>query len=471
MEKVLNLTVKEKTLIHLLINGVSEWGLEVPRTLSQKGISKGVGVSRSHISQTLISLEKEGMVKSEKRRIEGQKRKKKTYKLTQLGRNRARELYDNVIKSDVKVREDDKEEIKSYQVLLDESDLSVLELYNSIEDGVYREIKMEKGEELEEGELEEEERKKERYKNVGLLRSGIGLAILLSSPLIILLNELYLQSGFYFLYSVIAGVVGFTITGWSYTFFKERNRIIEQCFSTIILFLVFVFLFLFDVYRIEPENVSQLSYFGLVIASLVISFFYPLETIKRMRSELAYISSPILILYGLSSYIFYNFNFSSEIWAYWLFAGIFMLDAGYRWAGVKELKNNLSVGIGMFIILEILFLLLELTLDVYSTFIGVIWIITGVLLISIRFIPKEKRSRLYDHIWKGLPFTFSILFSFLGLIFIVLNRYMEALIEFLLSFMFLYGIVKSSENWKKSLLFGAPLALLIGFTILILFIL
>jgi DNA-binding MarR family transcriptional regulator/predicted RNA-binding Zn-ribbon protein involved in translation (DUF1610 family) len=94
---LLKLTVKEKLLLQLGEHSCDPDRGEFPVELTQKGLSEGIGVRRSHVAVSLQGLVEDDLVYVRKARIEGEKRRQNSYALTPSGCEKAKELRTKVL--------------------------------------------------------------------------------------------------------------------------------------------------------------------------------------------------------------------------------------------------------------------------------------------------------------------------------------------------------------------------------------
>jgi len=110
----MKLTIREKILLHLakvLENEKEERGSFY---VSQKGIAESIGGSLSQVSRVLRKMIDEGLVKEKRRYLEpDHKRKKKTYYLTLKGKEREKQLRENLMEKEITIcTEEGKKNIK-----------------------------------------------------------------------------------------------------------------------------------------------------------------------------------------------------------------------------------------------------------------------------------------------------------------------------------------------------------------------
>ncbi|MFO7618840.1 MAG: hypothetical protein R6W91_04200, partial [Thermoplasmata archaeon] len=91
------LTVEEAILLHLLghVKHLPEG--DVPLEMTQAGISRTLGVRRSHVSASLDFARNRGTVEEHLSRVKAEKRKRKCYFLTAAGLNAARDIKARVL--------------------------------------------------------------------------------------------------------------------------------------------------------------------------------------------------------------------------------------------------------------------------------------------------------------------------------------------------------------------------------------
>ena len=90
------ITVEDKILLHLFKNPLDPESFEAPMTLSQVGISKVIGVRRSHVSHAAKRLKDKQHIKEKIAHILGVKRRRKVYYLSPEGFQRARKIFEEV---------------------------------------------------------------------------------------------------------------------------------------------------------------------------------------------------------------------------------------------------------------------------------------------------------------------------------------------------------------------------------------
>jgi len=91
------ITVEDRILLHLFKNPLDPEAFEAPMSLSQVGISKVIGVRRSHVSHATKRLKEKKLIKEKIAHILGVKRRRKVYYLSPEGYLKAKELYDTLL--------------------------------------------------------------------------------------------------------------------------------------------------------------------------------------------------------------------------------------------------------------------------------------------------------------------------------------------------------------------------------------
>jgi len=468
MDSLPDLTVKERTLIHLYHNRVPDWEMDLPEKLTQKGIAKKVGVSRAHISQTLISLEKEGYVKSKKSRIKGQKRRKKVYSLQESGRKEAEKLYNSLMEKKIELIIDGGSEKYEYRTALDKCDLSFLEIYNIIkEDGkliiseALEEIEEEKQEREEIGEIEEQIPEKKASFVVPIFSFiFLGVFAALNMVNIYYLNDETLLC--FYPFGFLTGLIPI-----SYFFYVNENRYrsIEQTFSFFILLNIFSILLLYR-YVQNGESPGDLYSFLLVFLSLIFVIGIPLDFIKKSKGEIPYISSTILISHGIFSYMYPDPDFTTTIPLFWIVAGVFILDIGIRWFGDIEKKQSVLLGIGIYLLFMFLYWFMDGTGNIIHQITILSWAVFGLFLVFTRFVSSERRKKIYSGLLKGTIAAVSVFFVMVAWFLITIENYIEALVELILSGLFVFSLYNYEKDIKSILLYGFPMSILTILTIL-----
>ena len=91
-EDVARITVNQKILVHLVEYVRYQDRPEVPKEITQHGISEVVGARRSHISLALSTLRERGLVEERTVRVTDEVRRRKGYFLTAKGYETAKDL-------------------------------------------------------------------------------------------------------------------------------------------------------------------------------------------------------------------------------------------------------------------------------------------------------------------------------------------------------------------------------------------
>jgi len=90
----INLTVEERTLLHLLEFHRFHESFEVPEDVTQLGISRGINIHQKHVPRTIKKLMSKGYTQEKTSRITGLKQKRKAYFLSTSGMEEARKIKD-----------------------------------------------------------------------------------------------------------------------------------------------------------------------------------------------------------------------------------------------------------------------------------------------------------------------------------------------------------------------------------------
>lgn len=96
--------MEERVLLHLAQFFYNAEDYESPRETSQEGIAEAVGVSFTHVPRAVESLRKKDLLTEHKMHTPGSDRKRKTYLLSHSGYQRADEIKDQLLNSEVLVK-------------------------------------------------------------------------------------------------------------------------------------------------------------------------------------------------------------------------------------------------------------------------------------------------------------------------------------------------------------------------------
>ncbi len=490
MENVPDLTVKEKILLHLHEESISEWRVECPEELTQRAIADIIGVSRPHVSQALISLEEEGMVEEKKSRIKGHKRKKKAYRLTREGKEHAEDLKECLSSVEIEIVKEGETVEREFDELRSVTKLSIIEVYHEVsgeekiswegltgmeDKGAEDEDEEEEKEEViwdEKGDEEESLSRVDTSEESGSRSEAVlGLALVFLIPLSLIYlfgsssGDPYDQFNFFCCFAPFFGMIfGLGVVAHYFSGLDERDKLVEQIFSGAVLLNLGCVLFVTRYMSLEVYGNRFLSYL-LVLVSLIIAAFLPLEGVEKHRKEVAFISSSFLLAHGAFSFLFSSTDFASPFGPYWILAGLFMLDIGLRWYKEDDWWQDILVGASLYLVVILGWFLFNQKGDWEYRLTILLWMILGLALVSTR-IMGEKRSRsFFRNIWNGLPVSLTVIFGALGLVLLVLGKYVEGMIEIFLSLIFLFSLSGRGGLSRKEWLTGLGFASIIGWTI------
>lgn len=466
-----DLTVKERTLIHLYQSRVPDWEMELPEELTQMGIAEKVGVSRAHISQTLTSLEKEGMVKSKKSRIKRHKRRKKAYSLLEPGRKEAEKLYDFLLHHEVTLVIEGESEEYSFEKAVEKSELSILELYTKVKDErrfviteASEKESIEEPAELEETEVEREAHEKEGSYIIPIL----SFIFLGTSAVLNIFNVIHMHEESLLCFYPVGFVMGLILISYFFYISEKRSKMIEQLFSFFIILNVFSAILFYD-YIQNGVVISDLYSFLLVFVSVMAVTTVPFEPIKRFKGEIPYISSPLLISHGLFSYIYPDLQFTSSLPLFWIVTGFFLIDLGHRWFKDVEKKHSIFLGMGLYLIFIFMYWFMEGSTSIIHQVTMILWTGFGLFLVITRFLSSERRKNIYTGLLRGSVLSVSVFFVMLAWVLISLDKYIEAGMELILSGIFIFSLYSYKGDVKQIFYYGVALAVLVFMTFLSLF--
>ncbi len=134
LEHQKKITVEDKILLHLFKNHLNPDSFEAPMSLSQVGISKVIGVRRSHVSHAAKRLKDKGQIGENIAHILGVKRRRKVYYLTPDGYDKARKLHEEVEETVVSfIAKDGTESQQSLRHIQKTTGLTFIEIINEVE--------------------------------------------------------------------------------------------------------------------------------------------------------------------------------------------------------------------------------------------------------------------------------------------------------------------------------------------------
>ncbi len=527
MDPPSHLTVKERALLHLYIEGTPDWGIEYPQSLTQEGIAKAVGVSRAHISQSMISLEKEKHVKGMKSRVKNCKRKRKTYILTERGRRKVKLLHDDLMNSGLPTMGVESEETITFSKALENTNKTVISLYLEWDENGFVKlkdnlVKLKRAKAISSGGDKDHEQlplRVEKRSNFWLITaiflftssllflalslitgqpflcvfsvlilflalvvgklyinshpdhigsgnhiSGhfeiiIGFFFMALAPLLLIVGALYLEEFSICLASLFSLVLGTSFATY-YTSNKGNDNPFAQGFSTLVFVNVTVLIYFFTYGRFGEFGLSSDFYvFIFLVFSISCVTLVPLKTGTIHVDDLPYVVGPVLIIYGFISYMFPYISMSSPIPLYWIPAGFFILDMGFRWYPDAKWQDDILLGVSLFLIILFSTLFLEGTIEWMLVFICILWICLLSIFVISRFLDPDIRSRIYSNIWNGLPVTLALVFAFVALLLFMGGRYVEGMIESLLAGLFILEIRRRGAYRHKSFVYGVILTI------------
>lgn len=122
------LGAKEGVLVHLFQQNKFKEDFTSPKAATQPGISRTLGVQRSYVSYVLSKLIEQGLASERVAHVDGERRKKKVYFLTDEGFQKTRELVDGLKKKPVEVIFKNQVYEKNLEGLRELTGLRILEL-------------------------------------------------------------------------------------------------------------------------------------------------------------------------------------------------------------------------------------------------------------------------------------------------------------------------------------------------------
>ena len=102
----MRLTAKERILLHLLDYVKFAEAIEVPRSITQDGLARAVGVDLRHLTQYLRPLVREGLVRERVAHVRGIRQRRRVYGLSESGQIEGYRLRDRVKAGAVRVQDE-----------------------------------------------------------------------------------------------------------------------------------------------------------------------------------------------------------------------------------------------------------------------------------------------------------------------------------------------------------------------------
>jgi len=513
-----HVTVKEKILIHLLNYSKYKDEVEVPVSVSQEGMANAVGVRRSHIASALKDLKENELVEEKKARIIGEKRRKNAYFLTSSGQREALSLKESIRQKTILFRDEDgleKEiEISELKDHISEK-LSILEVLNRLtEDGIFDLKKKEKEpeEEVEKTIIcpfcgqtnknfelntvilpsgaqglsvscffcgrdflvaeisiaDQEEARgympslipseeaeaailKTPYQTANPFLVSLGLFFMLISFLLALVIALNYISSDLFIFVLLGFILSLSLLYIGLMNVKHLDAITRRIL--IVVSAVFVgFIVLFLGLMMEAEyNAEQAWLMASVVLPAFGVFVFGKPLAKTLRSELSLSLGVFLILFGVFSIAFYEL-FSSSSWysPFWVIAGALMVFTSYE---IEKLDKTFilratCVGTGAFIAIFCFIVLISqyVSFGLLKSISAFLWLILGVDLVTLRFVSKQSCDRSLSAMKIALMIGIGVLFSLVGILLGLNGRYMESAVEFFIGIPIVwYGISNAKE--------------------------
>ncbi len=141
-----SLTYKQKILLYLRDHQHQDEREEKQEDITQKGISKNVGISRTHLSRVIRSLSEQNLVKERLAPVEGHDRKMKTYTLTSQGLAIADRILDGLSEISLQLIQGDDEWTVNLSKVEDETngELDLLKCISILEDKEEKKVDLQK---------------------------------------------------------------------------------------------------------------------------------------------------------------------------------------------------------------------------------------------------------------------------------------------------------------------------------------
>jgi hypothetical protein len=185
-------------------------------------------------------------------------------------------------------------------------------------------------------------------------------------------------------------------------------------------------------------DLEQVGVMAFVVLTAFGVFLSPKPLSKSHRSELSFSLGVFLVLFGIFSLAFHEmFSSQSSLSPFWAIAGAAMMLTSYEIERLDKIYiwRALCVGAGAFVAVfsAMILALGHSDLGLLKMLSAVLWLLLGLLLVSIGFMKERKSEKVFAAL-KSASFTsIGVVLAIVGVLLAVNGRFMECAVEFFIS--------------------------------------
>ncbi|MFQ5885084.1 MAG: helix-turn-helix domain-containing protein [Thermoplasmata archaeon] len=197
----------------------------------------------------------------------------------------------------------------------------------------------------------------------------------------------------------------------------------------------------------------------IVLFLIFLPFLVLLGISKRISEEMM---NEIAVTEGMSFLVLGLFAagmpggmaWASQLYLYFVLFGALSILLVYSTGRLKKhfTPEAMCVGFGIPIFISAMswLILLSSSLDIVSLVAGALWLLLGLLLINVRFLPKNLSKRMVETLKSTTPFSLGAFFIIFGIFLLFALRYVESVVPFVVGIpVAIYGIDKPARSPRK----------------------
>ncbi|UCD93252.1 MAG: winged helix-turn-helix domain-containing protein [Methanobacteriota archaeon] len=216
------------------------------------------------------------------------------------------------------------------------------------------------------------------------------------------------------------------------------------------------FLLFFLAIFVQVRLLANFAWETLLILLIILQPFLVLWVISRRLpegtlNEVGVIGGVSLLGLGLlAAGLPSGMAWASRLNLYFVVFGTITILLIYNKERLKHFRPEtvcMGIGIPIFISAMSWLILLSGSLDTISLVAGGLWLLLGLLLINVRFLPKNLAKRMVETLKSTTPFSIGAFFIIFGLLLVLALRYVESVVPFVVGIpVALYGIDKPAKS-------------------------